>query len=131
MTVDDPALKEAAARAYWNNHCRYIGIDWENADETGLRPEDFGTEFQYGATTYKTVGLAKKGRGSQKFPILVECVSDPSQRVKKGEIRMLPEAAVKIIRRATDLATAKPAPAPKGGLTEVAPPKRAKAKIAA
>jgi hypothetical protein len=112
LTVDDPALKEAAARAYWNNHCRYIGIDWDKPDETGLRPEDFGTEFNYGTAVYRTVGLAKKGRGSQKFPILVECQSDPRNLVKNGEIRMLPETAVGIIRRATDLANATPAPAP-------------------
>lgn len=131
LKVNDPALKLAAAKAFWNANCRLIGIDYNDYDNSGLRAEDFGTEFTYGSTVYKTVGLAKKGKGSQKFPILVECQSDPLKRVKAGEIRMLPETAVRIIRTATDMANAKPDRSrPKGGLTEVAPPKRVKASVA-
>lgn len=45
LTVDDPAKREASARARWNATSRYIGIDFDRPEETGLRPEDFGTEF--------------------------------------------------------------------------------------
>jgi hypothetical protein len=73
-----------------------------------LRPEDFGTEFPYGGGTMRTTGIALKGRNSQKFPILVEIVT-PGVRLggKAGEVRMLPETAVPMIRAATDAAKAK------------------------
>jgi hypothetical protein len=118
IKVDDPAVKIAAAKAEWDRNCTYIGIDFANPATTGLRPEDFGTEFVYNQTRMKTTGLALKGRGSQKFPIIVEILAD-GRGLKAGDIRMLPEAAVPIIRAATD--AAKPAAPAK------AEPKRAKA----
>lgn len=103
LKVDDPAVKEAAARADWDRNCRYIGIDYTKPDETGLRPEDFGSEFVYGGSTYRAKGIALKGRGSQKFPILAEIVK-PGPRAKAGvgATMMLPETAVPLIRAATD-----------------------------
>lgn len=102
LKVDDPETKAAAAKAAWDRNCHYIGIDYSRPDETGLRPEDFGAEFVYGGATMRTTGIALKGRGSQKFPILVEIVSPGPRGGKAGEVRMLPEQAVKIIREATD-----------------------------
>lgn len=106
LKVDDPATKEAAARAEWNRNCRYIGIDYAKPEETGLRPEDFGTEFTYAGTVYRAAGIATKGRGSQKFPILVTAISG---KVEAGKTMMLPEGAVPTIRAATDAAKAKAA----------------------
>jgi len=103
LRVDDPATKEAAARAAWDRNCRYVGIDFNKPDETGLRPEDFGTEFPYGGGTYRTTGIALKGRGSQKFPILAEIVkAGPRAKGQPGQTMMLPETAVPMIRAATD-----------------------------
>lgn len=103
LRVDDPAIKEAAKRAEWDRNCRYIGIDYNKPDQTGLRPEDFGAEFVYGGTTYRAVGVALKGRGSQKFPILAEIVTPgPRTKGKTGDTMMLGEAAVPMIRAATD-----------------------------
>lgn len=103
LKVDDPATKEAAARAAWDRNCRYVGIDYAKPDETGLRPEDFGTEFPYGGGTYRTTGIALKGRGSQKFPILAEIVkAGPRAKGQPGQTMMLPETAVPMIRAATD-----------------------------
>lgn len=110
LRVDDPETKTKAAKAEWDRNCQYIGIDFARPDETGLRPEDFGTEFVYGGVTYRTAGIAK-GKGSQKFPIRVECVAPPAGRtvrgtgnVAVGDIRLLPETAVPLIRAATDAA---------------------------
>ncbi len=103
LKVDDPEVKRAAALAEWNRNCRYIGIDYAKPEESGLRAEDFGTEFPYGGGTYRTTGIATKGRGSQKFPILCEIVTpSPRNGGKPGEVRMLPETAVPAIRTATD-----------------------------
>lgn len=104
IRVDDPAVKAAAAKAEWDRSCRYIGLDYSKPEETGLRPEDFGTEFAYSGARMKTTGIAVKGRGSQKFPILVQIVADGPRGLKAGEIRMLPESAVPLIRAATDAA---------------------------
>lgn len=100
LRVEDPATKAAAAKAEWDRNCRYVGIDFNRPDETGLRPEDLGTEFAYNRTTYRTTGIATKGKNHQKFPILVE-------EVGTGKVMMLPEAAVPIIRAATDSAKVK------------------------
>jgi hypothetical protein len=104
MTVNDPDAKRDAARIEWNRNCRFIGIDYTNPDETGLRAEDFGTEFDYGGATFRTTGIAVKGRGSQKFPILCEIVKVGPRGGNVGEVRMLPETAARIIRAATDAA---------------------------
>lgn len=106
LKVDDPALKAAAAKADWNRNCRYIGIDYSKPDETGLRPEDFGTEFDYNGTVMRTTGIALKGKNSQKFPILVEVVKPGPRGGDVGVIKMLPDAAVPLIRAATDAAAA-------------------------
>lgn len=102
LKVDDPATKAAAAKAEWDRHCGYIGIDYAKPQESGLRPEDLGTEFPYGGATYRTTGIAVKGRNSQKFPILAEIVTAGPRGGASGEIRMLPESAVPAIRAATD-----------------------------
>lgn len=103
IRVDDPAIKEAAARAEWDRNCRYIGIDYAKPDESGLRPADFGTEFNYGGSVYRTKGIALKGRGSQKFPILAEIVTPgPRAKAAAGQTMMLPDTAVPLIRAATD-----------------------------
>lgn len=109
MKVDDPAVKAAAAKAEWDRNCRYIGIDYSDFENSGLRPEDLGTEFPYAGGVYRTVGIALKGKGSQKFPILCEIVSAGARGGKAGEIRMLPEQAVKMIRKASDEAKGKEA----------------------
>lgn len=110
MRVEDAETKAAATKAEWDRNCRYIGIDYSKPEETGLRPEDLGTEFAYGGVTYMTVGIQLKGRGAQKFPIRVACVTDPTKRIKPGDIRLLPETAAPLIRKATDaVATAKAA----------------------
>lgn len=102
LKVDDPEIKRAAALAEWNRNCRFIGIDYASPETSGLRAEDFGTEFAYGDATYRTTGIATKGRGSQKYPILVEIVKAGARGGAVGEIRMLPETAVGKIRAATD-----------------------------
>ena len=99
LKVDNPEVKRAAAQAEWNRNCRYIGVDYSTPETTGLRPEDFGTEFSYAGTIYRTTGVATKGKGSQKFPILVEAISG---KVEAGKTMMLPKAAVSFIRAATD-----------------------------
>lgn len=104
MRVNDPATKLAAAQAEWNRNCGYIGIDYASPEGTGLRPEDLGTVFEYAGGTMRTTGIAVKGKGSQKFPILVEIIKPGHRGGKTGEIRMLPEQAVPIIRAATDAA---------------------------
>lgn len=101
IKVDDPEAKAAAARAIWDRNCAMIGYDF-GSGEGGLRPEDLGTEFDYNRTTMRTTGIALKGKNSQKFPILVEIVRPGPQGGNAGDVRMLPEAAVKIIRAATD-----------------------------
>lgn len=106
LKVDDPATKAAAAKATWDRNCRHIGIDYADFENSGLRPEDFGTEFVYGGSTYKTTGIAIKGRNSQKYPILVEITKVGPRGGSVGEARMLTEAAVKAIREATDAAKA-------------------------
>jgi hypothetical protein len=104
LRVDDPATKAAAAKAEWDRNCAYVGIDFARPDETGLRPEDLGTEFAYGMgaqrKNYRTTGIATKGKNHQKFPILVE-------EVDTGKVVMLPETAVPLIRAATDGAKVK------------------------
>ncbi|MEJ7831364.1 MAG: hypothetical protein WKF79_00480 [Nocardioides sp.] len=96
MRVDDPALREAAARARWNGSCQWIGHKFDAPDgTTGLRPEDFGTEFTSGGTTYHTTGL---NPGRSKFCIAVDVMTGP----KKGKAVAFDERAVPIIRRATD-----------------------------
>jgi hypothetical protein len=108
MRVDDPAAQAAAKKAEWDRNCGYIGIDYSQpGGTTGLRPEDFGTEFQYGGATMRTTGIALKGRGSQKFPILVEIITPGPRGGSAGEIRMLPDTAVPAIRAGTDAAKAK------------------------
>lgn len=102
LKVDDPAIKAAAAKTIWDRNCQMIGYDFANPDQSGLRPEDFGTEFVYGGSTYRTTGIAIKGRNSQKYPILVEIVNAGPRGGDVGGVRMLPETAVKIIRQATD-----------------------------
>lgn len=109
LKVDDPATKAAAAKAEWDRNCRYIGIDYANPENSGLRPEDLGTEFRYATYIARTVGIALKGKGSQKFPIKCEIVSDSAGRAQPGEIRLLPETAVAKIRAATDAAKGKEA----------------------
>lgn len=99
ITVDDPALRQAAAKAKWDANCRYIGVDYARPDETGLRPEDFGTEFENRGTSYRTTGIAI---GRSKFPIMVEVLTGP----KKGQNVCFAEQAVPMIRAATDAATA-------------------------
>lgn len=102
IKVDDPATKDAAAKMAWDRDGQYLGYDF-GTGEGGLRPEDRGTEFVYGGTTLKTVSIAQKGRGSQKFPILCQIIAGgPKHAGKEGQTLMLPEAAVKIIRQATD-----------------------------
>lgn len=111
IKVDDPEIKLAAAREEFNRYCRHYGVDWDRPDETGLRPEDFGTEFAYGAVTYQLIGLYLKGKNSQKFPLKVAVVKDPTHRREVGALIMLPEQAIPLIRLATDAkakATAKP-----------------------
>lgn len=108
IKVDDPATKLAAAKAGWDRNCTFIGIDFADPDNTGLRPADFGTEFVYAGTTFRTTGIATKGKGSQKFPIKAEVVKSGNPKHGVGATLMLPETAVKIIRAATD--AAKPAP---------------------
>lgn len=106
IKVDDPAVKDAQAADRWANLGRYLGYDF-GTGEGGLRPEDRGTEFVYGGTTLKTVSIAAKGRGSQKFPILCEIIKGgPKHAGKEGQTLMLPESAVPLIRAATDKATA-------------------------
>lgn len=102
LKVDNPEVKRAAAQAEWNRNCRYIGLDYGKPEETGLRPEDFGTEFPYAGGTYRTTGIATKGKGSQKFPILAAIVTAGTRGGAAGEIRMLPDTAVAAIRAATD-----------------------------
>lgn len=97
LKLDDPEAEAKAAKATWDANCRYLG-DFD----TPLRPEDLGTEFGYGGATYKTTGIATKGKGSQKFPILCEIVKAGPRGGKVGEVRMLPETAVATIRAATD-----------------------------
>lgn len=103
ITVDDPALKEKSARARWDANCAYIGHDW-NAPEgtTGLRPEDFGTEFVNRGVTYRTNGI---NPGRSKFCISVEIVDGP----KKGSVVAFDARAVPLIRAATDAAKSKAA----------------------
>ena len=97
IRVNDPATAEAAARAIWNRNCGLI--DYERG---GLRPEDFGTAFPFNGGVYRTTGIAVKGRGSQKFPILAVVVIPGRNGGDVGQTRMLPEAAAAAIRRATD-----------------------------
>lgn len=102
IKVDNPEVKRAAAQAEWNRNCRFIGMDYQSPETSGLRAEDFGTEFPYAGGTYRTTGIATKGKGSQKFPILAEIVSAGPRGGTLGEVRMLPETAVAAIRAATD-----------------------------
>lgn len=104
LKVDDPEVKAKAAQAEWNRNCGYIGRDYSNFENTGLRPEDLGTVFPYAGGTYRTTGIALKGKGSQKFPILAEIVTAGPRGGNVGEVRMLPETAVPTIRNATDAA---------------------------
>lgn len=103
ITVDDPVLKEKAARERWNANCQYIGHDW-NAPQgtTGLRPEDFGTEFVNKGVTYRTNGI---NPGRSKFCISVEVLNGPS----KGKVVAFDDRAVPMIRAATDAAKSKAA----------------------
>ncbi len=119
LKVDDAEVKAKADKAAWDRNCRFIGIDYADVDNSGLRPEDFGTEFDYAGTKYRTTGIALKGKGSQKFPILVESLGG---KVEAGKTMMLPDTAVKMIRAATDASGKAIAPRPAGGLTEVAAP---------
>lgn len=112
MKVNDPATKLAADRADWDRNCGFIIADYSRPDDTCLRPEDFGTEFDWGGKRFRAVGLSR-GRGSGKFPIRCELVSLPKgHEGKVGEIRILPTGCVSIIRAATD-AKAVPAKAAK------------------
>jgi hypothetical protein len=100
IKVDDPALKEAAARAQWDANCHYVGVDYAKPDETGLRPEDFGTEFQHRGNKCRTVGLALN---RSKYPVKIEMLDGPD----KGKVLLLTEQSVPVIRRATDAAKAR------------------------
>jgi hypothetical protein len=102
ITVDDPALREAAARERWNANCRYIGMDFDRPDETGLRPEDFGTEFESRGVRYRTTGI---NPGRSKFCIAVVVVSGKDA----GKAVAFDDRAVPLIRRATDDAKVKAA----------------------
>lgn len=104
MKVDDADAERNAAKANWDRNCRYIGVDFNAETETGLRPKDFDTEFAYGDGVYRTTGIAIKGRGSQKFPILAEVISSRRSPANVGKTMMLPETAVPLIRAATDAA---------------------------
>ncbi|MBS67279.1 MAG: hypothetical protein Tp170SUR191951_76 [Prokaryotic dsDNA virus sp.] len=106
VKIDDPEVQREAARLIWNNNCRLIGIDYTDTENSGLRPEDFGTEFKYGQATYETTGIATRGRGSQKYPILVKVINDPKGKHASGTALMLPDTAVPLIRMATDAAQA-------------------------
>lgn len=106
LKVDDPAIKAAAAKAIWNRNCQMIGYDFSTG-EGGLRPEDFGAEFLYGGAKFRATGIAIKGKGSQKFPIIVEVLDGGPKRYEVGKTLMLPESAAKIIRAATDAAKGK------------------------
>lgn len=97
IVVDDPEAQSAQARKVWDANCFYFGKDYSNAENTGLRPEDFGTEFVLSGTTYRTTGLELKRR---KYPIKVEVVRSSTREV--GTTVLLTEAAVPAIRRATD-----------------------------
>lgn len=108
LKVDDPETKLASFKAEHDRNCQFVGIDWNDPENTGLRPEDFGTEFQYGATTYRMMGIYTKGKNHTKFPIRAEVVADPSKRLEVGKLMMLPDSVVKTIRAATD-AKAQPA----------------------
>ncbi len=102
ISVDDPAVKEASARARWNANCTYIGIDFNRPEETGLRPEDFGTVFVNKGTSYRTNGI---NPGRSKFCISVEVLDGPNA----GKTLAFDERAVPAIRLATDAAATKAA----------------------
>lgn len=95
IKVDDPEAQRALAKAGWDRNCRYIGMDYNNPDESGLRPEDFGTEFMSGTTKYRTTGI---NIGRSKYPIAAEIISGP----KAGQTVGFTDMAVPIIRKATD-----------------------------
>lgn len=95
IAVDDPEVQVAKERDIWNRNCRFIGIDYADQENSGLRPEDFGTEFTAGGTLYRTTGIALT---RSKYPIKVDVLSGP----KKGKNLLLTELVVPHIRRATD-----------------------------
>lgn len=100
MKVDDLAAQEAAARDRWNKVCHIFGPTDYAADNPyagGLRPEDYGTEFEVKGCCYRTVGIEPSRR---KYPILCEIVTGP----KKGERVFFTERTVPVIRAATDAA---------------------------
>jgi hypothetical protein len=96
LKVDDPSVQEAAARAQWDRNCRWIGHKFDAPEgTTGLRPEDFGTEFEVKGTRYRTVDLALK---RTKYPVVVEVLTGP----KKGGRTCFMDLVVPIVRAATD-----------------------------
>lgn len=96
ITVDDPAAQTAAAKMKWDANCAYIGVDYsKDPGTTGLRPEDFGTEFEMRGTRYQTTHLAL---GRSKYPIGVKVLNGP----KAGQPLLFTEQVVPIIRAATD-----------------------------
>jgi hypothetical protein len=95
IKVDNPEVEAAAAKAQWDRNCRHIGIDYNDMENSGLRPEDFGTEFTSGTTRYRTTGI---NIGRAKYPIAAEVVSGPKAGQKVGFTDM----AVPVIRKATD-----------------------------
>lgn len=103
LKVENPAVKTAAAKAAWDRNCHFIGVDYVRPDLTGLRPEDFGATFAYAGTVFRAAGIALKGKGCQKFPILAEAISG---KHPAGKTMMLPETAVPMIRASTDAAKA-------------------------
>lgn len=97
MTVDDPATRADAARKRWDANCRFIGVDYSRPDDTGLRPEDFGTEFEYRGIRYRASGV---NPGRSKFCISAEALTG----AKAGTTFGFDERAVPMIRSATDAA---------------------------
>ena len=96
ILLDNPERQADAAKAAWDMNCRYIGADYLAPEgSTGLRPEDFGTEFVNKGVRYRTTGLELK---RSKFPIRCEALSGP----KAGSTLLFGEIAVGTIRRATD-----------------------------
>jgi hypothetical protein len=95
IAVDDPAVQEEKKRAQFNANCRHIGIDFNDPENSGLRPEDFGAEFQSGGVRYKVVGLALS---RSKCPIECLALSGP----KEGKVLLFQDGLVRLIRAATD-----------------------------
>lgn len=103
IKIDNPEMFEARERERWNANCGYIGKDYNRPEgETGLRPEDFGTEFRSAGTLYKTTGI---NLGRSKYPIAAKIMDGP----KAGQTVGFTDMAVPAIRIATDAAAKTPA----------------------